>query len=309
MGALANFHFLRPWALALLLPAAALWWMTHARSDTTSRWRAVIAPELLPLLTVSGSAKGRVSPAAMLAVAWALATLAVAGPTWVREPSPFAATQPPIMVVLKVAPSMQATDVAPTRAERARQKVSDLLALREGAAAGLVAYGGSAHLVLPPTPDRAVVTSMAKALTPDVMPTEGDALAQAVSLAAQTLASGGQSGSILVLADTLAPGQTDLLRAAVRPGGPPVTLLAMLPPVQVPRDAPLKDAADALGAALVPLTIDDADVGRISLQSDSAHAATAPQGTERWAEAGYWLTPLLAVLVAAWFRRGWVLAS
>ena len=35
------------------------------------------------------------------------------------------------MVVLKVAPSMTATDLAPTRLDRARQKLSDLLALRD----------------------------------------------------------------------------------------------------------------------------------------------------------------------------------
>ncbi|NUB16254.1 hypothetical protein GAY28_29230, partial [Azospirillum brasilense] len=49
---------------------------------------------------------------------------------------------------------------APARPERAREKMADLLALREGAPTGLIAYAGSAHLVLPPTPDASVVDSM-----------------------------------------------------------------------------------------------------------------------------------------------------
>ena len=43
-------------------------------------------------------------------------------------------------------------------------------------ASGLIAYAGSAHLVLPPTTDGTVVTTMASALAPDVMPRQGDAL-------------------------------------------------------------------------------------------------------------------------------------
>lgn len=307
MDALAAFHFLRPWALLLLVPASALWWLTRARSDTTTRWREVIAPDLLPLLTVAGDRQGRVGPAALLAVLWCLGIVAVAGPTWKREPAPFAATQPPVMIVLRVTPSMQASDVAPSRAERARQKVSDLLALREGAAAGLIAYSGSAHLVLPPTPDPAVVTSMAQALTPDVMPFEGDRLAEAMSLAARTLASGGQGGSVLILADAVDPGQDDLLRAAGGGGAPPATLLAMVPPAQA--SASLGSAAAALGATLVPVSVDDTDVRRISRRLDVARSAAGDPASERWQEAGYLLTPLLAALVAAWFRRGWVLAS
>ena len=28
---------------------------------------------------------------------------------------------------------------------------------------------------------------------------------------------------------------------------------------------------------------------------------------QHWQEAGYWLTPLFALLALLWFRRGWVL--
>ncbi|MFE1598307.1 VWA domain-containing protein [Methylobacterium sp. ID0610] len=306
-GALADFHFLRPWALLLLAPAAALGWLTRGQAETTTRWRAVIAPDLLPLLTASGGERSRITPATMLAVLWGLGTIAVAGPTWAREPAPFAAPPPPVMLVLRVTPSMQATDVAPSRAERARQKLSDLLALREGAAAGLVAYSGSAHLVLPPTPDKAVLVSMLQAMAPAVMPVEGDRLAEAVALAARTLAGGGEGGSILILADAVEPSQGDLLRAAGGAGGPPAMLWAMVPAAQA--SLALGDAAAALEASLVPLSADDADVRRIARRLDTARAAARDPASERWAETGYWLTPLLAALVAAWFRRGWVLAS
>src|SRR5262249_62142463 len=88
------------------------------------------------------------------------------GRGWQQAASPFAQAARPGMFVLKVTPSMLGRDLAPTRLDRAREKMADLLKLREGVPTGLVAYAGSAHLVLPPTPDAAVIAAMAAALAP-----------------------------------------------------------------------------------------------------------------------------------------------
>jgi Ca-activated chloride channel family protein len=210
------------------------------------------------------------------------------------------------MFVLKVTPSMQGTDLKPTRLDRARQKMTDLLARREGAPTGLAAYAGSAHLVLPPTPDAAVVETMAGALAPDVMPREGDAVAAAVKLAGQVLKDAGQGGSIVVFADTVSPSEI----AALGQGrGVPVTLFAMQPADHASGDPSLTAAASALGADLVVPTLDTTDVEGLARTLATRGAAPPAAGeAPRWEEAGYWLTPLIALLVLGWFRRGWVLA-
>lgn len=303
MAALADFHFLRPWWLILALPALGLWWLQRREADTTARWRAVMDAPLLAALTVGGDARRHAGPEDVLLAGWLLALLAVAGPTWRELPSPFAASARPAMFVLKVTPSMQERDLPPTRLDRAREKMADLLKLRAGAPTGLIAYAGSAHLVLPPTPDAAVVTGMAGALSPGIMPRAGDALADAVKLARQTLADAGQGGSIVVFADT-APAL-----AAGMAGGPPVTLFAMRPPERAGTDPALSAAADALGATLVVPTIDSADVEALARRLATAGAPPPAAGeAPRWQEAGWWLTPLVALLAALWFRRGWVMA-
>jgi Ca-activated chloride channel family protein len=215
------------------------------------------------------------------------------------------------MIVLKVAPTMTTSDLAPTRLDRARQKIADLLALRDGMPAGLIAYSGSAHLVLPPTPDRDVVTAMAGALSPGIMPREGDRLGDAVKLAAQVLRDGGQGGSILVIADTVAPGQTEALSAAVSDAAsPPVILFAMAPTPAIETDAALAAAVTALDARQVATTIDNEDVTAIARRLANAPGApVAPGETARWQEAGWWLTPIIVLLVLMWFRRGWVVAA
>jgi hypothetical protein len=89
MNILGDFHFIRP-AWLLLAPVAAwIWWLTRRSQDPLRGWRSVIAPPLLEALTVGKNTRRRWRGAGLL-VAWLLAVLAVAGPTWRPEPSPFA---------------------------------------------------------------------------------------------------------------------------------------------------------------------------------------------------------------------------
>jgi Ca-activated chloride channel homolog len=302
MGALAEFHFLRPWWLLLTLPALAVWWLERREFDTTVRWRTVMDPELLACLTVGGGAQQRIRPGNLLLAGWVLCALAVAGPTWQQVPSPFAQPARPAMFVLKVTPSMLGHDLAPTRLDRAREKMADLLKLREGAPTGLVAYAGSAHLVLPPTPDASLITTMAGALTPEVMPRSGDALAAAVKLAQEALAGGGEGGSIVVFADTAPPVKEAGFGAA------PVFLVPMLQPDRASADPALRAATVALDAHLIVPTIDTKDVEALAGKLAAAgRAPAAPGEASRWEETGRWLTGPIALLVLAWFRRGWVL--
>lgn len=301
---LSALHFERPLWLLALGPAALIWLIERRDADPTQPWRRVIDPALLPHLIVGGDRQARIRPGDWLFLAWLLAAVAVAGPAWQREPSPFAEAKPAVAVVLKVTPSMLTEDLAPTRLDRARQKLADILAAREGAATALIAYSGSAHLVLPATPDHAVVLDLAKALSPQIMPKEGDNLVGALALAGRALAGGADGGSILVIADTVSP-ETLAALAGTRKSA--TTLLAMVPPDTDAGD--LSEAARAIGATLVPPTIDQEDVIAVVRRLDSRDAAATVAGeSSHWREAGYWLVPLLALLALAWFRRGRVLA-
>ncbi|MCB8821977.1 vWA domain-containing protein [Microvirga rosea] len=310
-AALASFHLLRPWWLVLLMPAMFLWWHLKQGADEAARWAQVIDPGILRALMLGSDRKSALSSHDVLFAAWITGILAVAGPTWRREPSLFADARPPLMVVLKVTPSMNAEDLSPSRLVRIVQKLSDLVTAREGAATGLVAYAGSVHLVLPPTPDNDVVVAMAQALSPEIMPREGDSLAGAVRLASAVLRDGSKGGSVLVMADAIAADQVPLLEN-LGASGPTfeMTLWAALPPSRLDSAQDLHAGASALDASLEAVLPDRSDVQAITTRLDRAAAVgdVAAEG-ERWQEAGYWLTPLLALLTLAWFRRGWVLGS
>src|SRR5262249_14395046 len=155
-----------------------------------------------------------------------LGVLALAGPTWEREPAPFAEDKAVLVIVVKVTRSMQSQDVQPTRLARATEKIRDLLAQRPGAKTALFAYAGSAHRVMPLTSDAGIIDAFAGELAPDVMPVEGSRAGDALIAADETVKKAGQAGWVLWIADGASPDEMRALETYRDEGRTPVTVLA-----------------------------------------------------------------------------------
>lgn len=298
--ALAAFHFIRPGWLLLAPLAIGLWWLWQRRSDPLRGWRGQIEPELLDALA-TGKEALKSGPARWILAAWLIAIVAIAGPTWKLEPSPFADDATPLIILLKADLSMDTPDPAPSRLERAKLKISDLAEARKGQPLGLIAYAGSAHLVLPPTRDTAIVARMAAEISPGIMPVAGDRLDLALREAARVLGEGSQGGGIVVIADSV---DTDisLLDSLKRELGLPVQFLAINAP-DSSQDASLRSAAKTLGADVAALDVEGQDVAAIVRRASGAPLAKAGAQGERWQEAGYWLVPLVALVLLSSFRK------
>jgi Ca-activated chloride channel family protein len=229
----------------------------------------------------------------------------MAGPSWHKEASPFAEDMAGMVVLLKVTPSMMAEDVQPSRLVRAKQKLHDLLALREGGATGLIAYSGSAHLVMPLTQDGRIINIMAEELAPETMPVEGDVLADALEVAGTLFKQSGRTGSVVVIADTVSPGQTNKLDQLERQERMPVHFLAVNA-LGSQVDKGLSDAAKVLAAKVAILSVDASDLEGITRQAQrDLTTVLAEQSGERWKDSGYALIPLIVLVSLVWARRGW----
>lgn len=295
-----NFHFIRPAAFLFILPVGLVWWLWQRRSDPLLGWRKQIDADLLKALTVGegGSIK---SPARWLLAAWLIAVVLISGPTWRLEPSPFAEDATPLMILLKADVSMDTPDPAPSRLERAQLKIADLAALRKGQPLGLIAYAGSAHLVLPPTRDTAVVAEMAGEVSAGIMPVPGDRLDLALLEAGRVLERAGKGGSLVILCDVV---DSDLaaLDKAAKEVPFPIQFLQIQSP-DSPKDSSLPSAARVLKAAVEPLSVEDSDVAFIVRRASRAPSTVGGDEGERWEDSGYWLLPLLGLILLCSFRR------
>lgn len=298
-----SFHFIRPWWLLILLPAAILIWIIWRHQDSARAWRNIMDPHLLSALMTGQSSQKTIRPVTLMAAVWLIGSLALAGPTWNLEPSPFAEDQAALIIVLKVTASMDEQDVQPSRAERAVQKIHDLLEVRSGSRASLIAYSGSAHLVMPLTKDAGIINSFAADLAPKIMPREGEAAAEALDLATQQLEDSGYSGSILFIADSL----PDSLNFTAEKNTAPVQVLGM---IGNDGTETLRSATQNAGATFTPVTVDDSDVTRLSKLVETSFSARPDQNENgtHWQDRGWWLTIVIAGLGLWWFRPGWVIA-
>ena len=151
-----NLHFLRPGWLLLLPLLGLVWWFARRLLVGNTETGDLIAPHLRDALIVNSNAKRRLFAVDGVILCGVLLALAAAGPSWARVPSPWFSESAPLVIAIEVSDSMRANDVLPTRLDRARFKILDLLETRTGARTAIIAYAGSAHIVVPPSADLAV---------------------------------------------------------------------------------------------------------------------------------------------------------
>ncbi|MFA9453979.1 MAG: VWA domain-containing protein, partial [Candidatus Aminicenantaceae bacterium] len=203
LGQFSAFHFLRPMWLLTLLPVLVLYGLLLRKQSAARQWKRYIASHLLQHLMVGTARKNRVRPVNLLLPVLILAALALAGPTWLQEPLPFTEDEAPLIIALDLSFEMNTVDIQPSRLERAKQKVRDLLVERAGSRTALIAYAGSAHMILPLTEDAQILELYLDSLSPDIMPEQGKNAAEALALAEELLAQEQAPGTILFMTNSI----------------------------------------------------------------------------------------------------------
>jgi len=82
----------------------------------------------------------------------------------------------------------------------------------------------------------------------------------------------------------------------------PIQFLQIQSP-DAPRDESLRGAAKTLRASVEMLSVDDSDIAAIVRRARSTPVAQSGEQGDQWEEAGYWLLPLLGLILLASFRR------
>jgi len=325
---MGDFHFLRPEWLWGVPAGLLLWWLLTRRQDLRHQWRGVIADHLLDHLVVTPAARARIRPVHLTSAALAIGSIATAGPTWQREQPPFVEDRAPLVIAVDLSETMDAIDVTPTRLERAKLKVHDLLAARAGARTAIVAYAGSAHAVMPLTDDAALLNTYVDALATNLMPVRGRDTRRAIDAVDHVLAHEETPGTVLFLTDGIEDAAVERFAALVRDGrhqpivlgigtaegGPvrtgPQTYLTNPSGgrvfAQLDVDA-LRRLHDRAGVPVATSTADRTDVDWIQRRVQSHLQARQSQANTRWKDEGWWLTIPLALASAFWFRKGWTI--
>jgi len=324
----AALHFLRPQWLWLLLAIPVLYLSFHIRDDVRARWKRYIDPELLDHLIVARKRRWRFRPIHMVCLLILLGALAIAGPTWKREQPPFTEDRAPLVIALDLSQTMDAIDLDPTRLERAKLKLRDLLKVRNGGRTALFVYAGSAHMVLPFTTDFSLLDLYLSSLSTSLMPSTGKNTAKSLRAIEDFLKDESVPGTILFVTDGIEPqalpafrqftaqdeNQNDILVMGVgtSSGGPVRTASNGFLTDRFGRRVYAKLDVSALRSlshldiAATTLTLNDDDIDWIQRRVQHHLQAVQQRDSKtRWVDEGYWLTIPIAAIAIFWFRKGW----
>jgi len=195
--------FARPsWLLLLwLLPlgVALFWWAEQRRRAMLGR---IVAPKLRALLAGSTSPGRRWFRAACVLGALGLLVVTLAGPRLGYDTLEVPHRGRDVIMAIDVSRSMLATDVAPTRLQRAKLFAEDLISELGGDRIGLVAFAGSAFLQAPLTLDHGAVLVAVDELDTDLIPKGGTNIAAAIRAAEDAFGKAeGFSRAIVIISD------------------------------------------------------------------------------------------------------------
>ena len=162
--------------LLVLLFAALLFWR--------SRIMRVIGETKLVAEQLLGRIPGRITlKAVLLLLALSIAIIGLANLQGGGRPEQVQRKGVDVIIALDVSKSMLAQDLQPDRLTRAKQLVERLLDRLHNDRVGLIIFAGRAYLQVPLTIDYSSMRMMLQNARPDLVPTQGTVIGEAIDLA------------------------------------------------------------------------------------------------------------------------------
>ncbi|MEM1244587.1 MAG: VWA domain-containing protein [Pseudomonadota bacterium] len=297
-------HFLRPEWFWGLLPLSILLLLFYIKPQRQSRWKNIIAPYLVDELAVKPAHGSRLA-IFLIFIFWLITIFALAGPTWKQQPQPLFKNNQAVVIALDLSSQMLRTDIKPNLITRARYKIEDILNKYKDGRMGMVAFTNEAYTVSPLTQDNHTLLNMVTALTPAIMPVDGENLSVAMLKAAKLLWQADAPHGTILLITTAVPNAKDYRIAAdLHSKGLLVSVLAM--GFNKNDFSGLAHLVALGGGHFASFTNDDADETELlNSQANSAGSVDTQQtNAHHWYDEGRYFIMLLIPLLLLAFRRG-----
>lgn len=331
---LNNLHFLRPQWFYAFIPLAVFLIILMKNQAYSESWRKICDARLLPFILTAKQGKRSILPALLTFLGASLCITALAGPVYKKLQQPVFREQAALVILLDLSQSMNATDIKPSRIERAKLELLDILKQRKGGQTALIVYAANAFTVTPLTDDNNTISNLLPVLQTSMMPAQGSNLGQALDKAHSLFTQAGiTQGDILIVTDGIhsrfrraikkisAQGYRVSIFGIGTAQGSPVPLdsgflldasgAIVIPKLKINK---LRKIAHEGGGIYVGVTADDSDTNALThLFSSRANNAIRNNQiimtdlhADRWREDGVWLLLPLLLIAALWTRKGWL---
>ncbi|MDR2916774.1 MAG: VWA domain-containing protein [Tannerella sp.] len=313
------FHFLRPWALWLFIPLGVIVIILLLGNREQKKWKKIIAPALRPFMFSKGNQNAILLPLIFLVSGLSCMILSLAGPTWKKREIPEEKIPSVVMISLDLSRSMTATDIQPSRLERAKMKITDFLDANPRSRAGLIAFAGTPHTVLPFTGDYKLIKHHAASLYNWEMPVQGTDMVLNFALIDTMMKNVEAPSTILLMTDAIDNNEATFLSDYIHnsihrleillfstPDGAPVPGVEAVISKQDP--VTLNNLRQNEKITVTPITLDKSDVEGIAqkISDNLIFEKETKEKAKDWDDMG-WILLIPALLITLfWFRKGWV---
>jgi Ca-activated chloride channel family protein len=191
----ASIHAL---VLLVLVPALAVFFVYAFREK-----RRILSLfgnlDLVGHLAGSVSVKRQRAKAALQTAAVLFFVLALARPQFGTKLKTVQREGQDVFIALDVSLSMTAEDIKPNRLDKAKHEIGSFIDKLQGDRIGLIAFSGKAFIQCPLTLDYGAAKMFLDAMTPDLIPVPGTAMAEAITKAAGSFVGQERKHKILIL--------------------------------------------------------------------------------------------------------------
>ena len=188
-------HFLY---LLAVLPAlgAFAWWASLRRREAIRR---IGDPALVRQLSLSAGGRARGIRVGLWFLGALLLIVALARPQWGSDIQIVEQTGVQVMIALDVSRSMLSEDVKPTRLDRAKLEISDLISRLEGDEVGIVLFSGASFIQFPVTSDHSTARAYLNNASPNAISRQGTVIAEAIEIAMTGFSTERENQNIIVV--------------------------------------------------------------------------------------------------------------
>jgi Ca-activated chloride channel family protein len=199
----ADFHFADPrWLwLAAGAPVLLAWLHFHAARKRREQLAKMASPQFIAQLSASHSPARRRVKEMLLVLALVFAGLALARPQWGSVETGNAFVGEDVLFVLDCSQSMTATDVTPSRLQRAKFAMLDFVKRQSHGRVGLVTFAGSAFLQCPLTFDAGAFEETLMSVDEKTLPIQGTDIGRALNEANRAMDEKARRKMVLLITD------------------------------------------------------------------------------------------------------------
>ncbi len=206
---LSDFHFLRPYWFYSFIPTFILIFYILKYQNFNNIWSKYCDKNLLDHLVKNKSNSSNKFFYSLLILILILTTFILAGPTWSMSYHETFSKNTARVIALDVSSSMDSTDLQPSRMERAKFKVLDLLKKLNEGQTGMVVFSSEAFVVSPLTSDSNTIANMIPVVNTDIVPVKGSNIGKALMKSYSLIRQAGfSSGKIILITDSVPDTET-----------------------------------------------------------------------------------------------------